>query len=286
MKIAYLILLHHKLEQFRYLLDAIYSTHDMFLIHIDRGSPSVFHRAVQACVGGFSNVGFLSSRPVAWGGWSVIAPELRAIEFFLKASRDWSYYINLSGQDYPIKPREVIRDTLKAAWPRNFVEVETFAEKRAYQPDDPHLKRRLTFDLFGIRRLVTPIPLPAPKLIDMDFKGSHWHMLSREFCDWMVDAPIRRHVERYLRFTSCPSEVFIQTMIMNSPFAEDRMGHSGREVIWPGPKVLDSGDYDRLMRSPALFARKFDQTKDPDILLRLAKSNGYIVPSPVEAIPS
>jgi hypothetical protein len=215
-----------------------------------------------------------------------VVPELRAIDFFLRASRDWSYYINLSGQDYPIKPRDVIRDTLKSAWPRNFIGVSKFADICISEPLDPHLKRRLTFDLFGRRRLITPFRLPAPKTINLDFKGPAWHILSRDFCHWLMNAPLRRQVERYLKFTLLPEEVFFQAMIMNSAFADTRMEHTGREVIWPGPKVLDNGDYDRLMQSPALFARKFDHAKHPDILSRMAKSQGYVVPPSFEAIRS
>jgi hypothetical protein len=286
MIVAYFIMLHHKLEQFRWLFEAIYSSEDLFLIHIDRTSPLAFHRAVEAYIGDRSNVEFLPAHRVAWGGWSLVVPGLRAIDFFLRCSRYWSYYINLSGQDYPIKPRGAIRDTLKESWPRNFVGVGRFADIRISEPDDPHLERRLTFDLFGRRRLETPFRLPAPTAINMDYKGPAWHILDRDFCRWMMNAPVRRAVERYLRWTLLPEEVFFQAMIMNSPFADTRIDHCGHEVIWPGPKVLDSGDYDHLMRSPALFARKFDEAKDPNILRRLAKSGGYAVPPILEGTPN
>jgi hypothetical protein len=37
-------------------------------------------------------------------------------------------------------------------------------------------------------------------------------------------------------------------------------------------------DYPRLAASPALYARKFDESIDRDILIRLAQDYGYAAP--------
>jgi hypothetical protein len=59
--------------------------------------------------------------------------------------------------------------------------------------------------------------------------------------------------------------------------------HYGREIIWPRgmsrPKTLTMDDYERLSASSALFARKFDQRQDRQILVSLARDHGYPVPA-------
>jgi hypothetical protein len=40
------------------------------------------------------------------------------------------------------------------------------------------------------------------------------------------------------------------------------------------------------MRSPNLFARKFDPAKDPDIIPRLAQTNGYVMRLHIESSQS
>jgi len=73
-------------------------------------------------------------------------------------------------------------------------------------------------------------------------------------------------------------------VVMNSKYQSLLAEHYGREIIWPrgksSPKTLTIEDYDRLSASSALFARKFDQRQDRQILVSLARDNGYHVPAP------
>jgi hypothetical protein len=69
-------------------------------------------------------------------------------------------------------------------------------------------------------------------------------------------------------------EHFFQTVIANSPF-RDRLGRVDSEPVlgvhyidWHrgSPKVLGVEDFERLIASPALFARQFETTEDSAIL--------------------
>jgi hypothetical protein len=277
-KLAYFVSLHHKPAQFRWLFDAIYSDSDLFCIHIDAKAPPDLVRAIQTHVGVRPNVTFLPRRRVNWGGWSQVRVELDAIRH-LVGRGSWHYYVNLSGQDYPLQSRHRIRERLREAWPRNFIRVWPFSLVRRLQPDDPHLRRDLCIEL-GSRVFRTRLRLPFPTKIDVAAKGAQWHCLTREFCCWLLETPLRAQVARHVRFTLVPDELFFQAMIVNGPFRETRCDYA-REIVWPGPKVLGMEDYERLSRSDALFGRKFDEAHDGEVLLRLAARNGYRAPAGV-----
>ncbi|BCS54647.1 glycosyl transferase [Geobacter sp. SVR] len=278
MKTAYFIIVHHKLNQFRWLFEAIYSGEDLFCIHADRKSGPEFQEQLRRMIGPRPNVIFLPPRRVIWGGWRLVAVELEAIRHLLAADADWKYYINLSGQDYPIKPLPTIKEILRAAWPRNFIRSWPFSAIRELEPDDPHLPRQLAFEAFG-RLVRTRYRLPFPRSLDIRFKGSNWHMLTREFCCWLLEDPLSRRVARMVRYTFIPDEIFFQAVIMNSPFREMRTDFR-RFVIWPGPKILGLEDYPRLLESDCLFGRKFDENHDRRVLQHLADDCGYRPPEP------
>lgn|SRR5215831_75874 len=283
MKIAYLIMIHNNFRQFQWLINAISNEEDYFLIHIDKRSDRTFSRQVKEYVGNRPNVEYLAPRRMTRFGWSIVETELQAIRELVAAKYEWSYLINVSGQDYPIKSTAAIKAALTAAWPQNFIDVIPFAKMAELDPYDPHLSRRLTFELLG-SFVETRIRLPFSKTIDIKYKGSAWFMHTRDFCEYAISTPVTHRVKRLMKYTWNPHELFFQALIMNSGYRSSRAAHYGREIIWPvrsaSPKTLGMEDYDRLSASPALFARKFDEAVDRQILLSLARDHGYPVPAP------
>lgn len=281
MKIAYFIMLHHKYTQFCWLFDAIYTEEDVFLIHVDKKSSSDFYSQVRSYVGTRSNVSFLPRRTVTYCGWSSVDTDLQAMKVHLQSGTDWQYFVNLSGQDYPIKPIGLMKKRLEAEWPRNFVRAWSFAKVRELDgPGDPHLKRLFVLDAFG-HLVRTRIRLPFPRSIDIKYKGSAWHIVTRDFCRWVLTDGMTKRIEELVKYTWNPDELFLSALIMNSPYRDLRTSHLqpdfGHEIIWPGPKTLRMEDYDRLAASNALFARKFDETVDRQVLVRLAGELGFPV---------
>jgi len=45
----------------------------------------------------------VEERKAFWGGYSLVDAELRGIKELLKMSLKWEFFINLSGQDFPLK---------------------------------------------------------------------------------------------------------------------------------------------------------------------------------------
>src|SRR5262249_18380827 len=142
MRIAYLLMIHDNFPQVRWVFNAIYTPDDYFVIHIDKVSTNTFQQQVKQYVGNLPNVKYLTSRRVTRFGWSVVETELRAIQEATSSEHKWKYLINVSGQDYPIKPIGNIKRKLAAEWPRNFIEVIPLAKMAEHDPHDPHLERR------------------------------------------------------------------------------------------------------------------------------------------------
>jgi hypothetical protein len=205
MKCVFYVAAYHKPYQFHWLYSAISNDADLLLLHVDRNAPEDIRAKYSAIASGRSNVIELPGRPVVWGGWSQVSAELAAIRFALQADRNWKYFINLSGQDYPIQSLATIRQVLADAWPRSFIRVWPFERVRTTEPDDPHLRGKVVIELFGRIRW---LPFRLPKLGDARYKGSSWHMLTRDFCRWLVLDPVPRRLANHLRFSFAPDEVF------------------------------------------------------------------------------
>src|SRR5215467_6901095 len=106
----------------------------------------------------------------------------------------------------------------------------------------------------------------------------------RDFCEYILSSPVTLEVKRLVKYTWNPDELFFQALIMNRGYRNSLAEHYGREIIWPGgsasPKTLGMEDYDLLCTSSALFARKFDEAVDRQVLTSLARDHGYQVPAP------
>jgi hypothetical protein len=88
--------------------------------------------------------------------------------------------------------------------------------------------------------------------------------------DWVGAHP---EYVRFFQRVHVPDEMFFQSIVMNSPFRDRVAPDDLRYIDWradsDSPAVLTSADFDRLMESGKLFARKFDPTLDREVLDRI-----------------
>ncbi len=277
-KIAYFIMVHHKPAQFEWLLRAVYSPEDLFLVHVDlksrlglkRDRRGVMTRVRAACAGK-PNVHLMRSRFTNWGGWSLSKLLIDAIAQALQLDADWGYFLNLSGQCYPLKPIATLRQELGDRADGVHVQMWPIAERPA---DDWHHRAHRMLEI-PFKAVVLPGRKPDPRSFTMANKGSQWVILPRAFCEWLVHAPITRRISSYMRSLLLTDELIMQTLVANGPFADRVAPHYGREIVWPGPKTFTIDDLAMLRASDAWFARKFDAERDPGLLTALADANGF-----------
>ena len=280
--IAYFILAHHRPQQLRWLVEALARPggphRDTIILHIDRKSMlglkaerrGIWQMA-KALAAEHPNVILMRPRFTNWGGWSLARIQLDAIAIALQASAEWSHFINLSGQCYPIKPTEQIRRTLAADPDQVFVEMRHLS---TLPDDDWHLRWHPMIEL-PHRAVKFKGPRRPPSGFELAFKGSQWSILPRAFCEWQQRAPIAKPIKRYLSRLLLSDELIVQTLVRNGPWRDKVAPHYGREIIFPGPKVMTRDDLPRLLSSSALFSRKFDHGRDPEVLPQLARQLGH-----------
>jgi len=113
--IAFSVLMFKDVEQFERLLRAIYRPQNLYCIHVDNKSHPDVHAAVTMIARCFENVFILQqSFDVHWGTFSVLEPELACMKRLLQHSKKWKYFINLTGQEFPLKTNWQIVRILKA----------------------------------------------------------------------------------------------------------------------------------------------------------------------------
>lgn len=85
-------------------------------------------------------------------------------------------------------------------------------------------------------------------------------------------------MRKFLKFCWGTDEFVIATMIMNSPFKDQVVNDNLRYIDWSegnaNPKILGLEDFDPILSSNMLFARKFDEHHDREILDKLDQSTG------------
>lgn len=101
MKLAYLIMAHKNPAQLERLIGAIHAPDNYYLLHVDRRAEANCHAAAAGLAKQYPEVELLRSRSCRWGGWSQVAVQLAGMKRLLRRADDWSFFINLSGQDFP-----------------------------------------------------------------------------------------------------------------------------------------------------------------------------------------
>ena len=110
--VAYSILTYVDFEQSERLLRAIYRPNNHYCIHVDGKASSTFRQAWSAVAACFNNVFLVKSINVTRGDASNLHATLNcARELFKRKS--WRYFINLTGQEFPLKTNFEIANILK-----------------------------------------------------------------------------------------------------------------------------------------------------------------------------
>jgi len=121
--LAFSIVMFRDVELFERLLRAIYRPQNFYCVHVDKKSALTVHRAVAAIASCFTNV-FIAPRvvDVYWGTFTVLESELICMETLLAFSKKWQYFINLTGQEFPLKTNWDIVKILKVFRGANNIE--------------------------------------------------------------------------------------------------------------------------------------------------------------------
>lgn len=267
--IAYLILVHRYPNQFKRLFRAIYHPANHYLIHVDKRSGTGLQKEIQDFLAGYPNASMLKSEKTLWGGYSLVDAELRGIKELLKMGPKWEFFINLSAQDFPLKSQAYIHNFLGLNKGKDFLKV---ANQSRLRPDT--LSRIENYVTESGDDIINAPVLKRPFLRGVTpYIGNQWMILSRRFCEFVSHSPEVEKFKKFYRNTFIADEGFFQTVIMNTSYKGTIVNDDKRTIDWVPmgtiklrPRDFTFQDADFLMASQDLFARKFDETVDGDIL--------------------
>lgn len=267
-KIAYLILVHRFPKQFKRLFKAIYDQENYYLIHLDKKAESKTRADVEEFLVDYPNAYILESKNVVWGGYSMVQAELNGMKYLLDINATWDFFINLSGQDFPLKSQEFIRDYLSQNRGNNFIKIANQASER------PETMNRIENYFEETENGFSGTPYERAYLEDIvPYIGGQWMILTRDCCEFICNSKEIVKFERYYQNTLIADESFFQTVIMNTSFKGKVINDDKRAIIWiPDgdiklrPKTFTMSDLAFLSTGDNLFARKFDDNVDAFIL--------------------
>jgi hypothetical protein len=290
---AYLIAAHNKPEQLCRLLRLLDDVQNDLYLHIDRKANDISADMLRAQVK-HAAISFVPRMDANWGSEVFIDVIVSLLE--AAARTEHAYYHFLSGVDLPLKTQSEIRAFFRAHAGSEFVafDRETVDQKMLKKriglyympiPARPVWRRAFHYVASGWLRLQRLFGVNRLKNCDVVFqKGAVWFSITHAFAVYaLAHAPQYRN---YYRRSVCADEIWLQTILANSPFMQNRffMGWNDepaatmRFIDWPenarSPRVLTMRDYDALTASGMLFARKFDDSVDQEVIDRIVQALG------------
>ncbi len=274
--IAYFLLVHRYPAQFKRLFKAIYQPGNQYVVHIDKSSGDELAHDIAAFLAPYQGVAILEPQAALWGGYSLVEAELRGMARLLEMDTRWSHYINLSGQDFPLKTQNYIRQFFAANPGRQFIRALDQARQR---PDTMNrvshmfVEEHGAMTATGVARSFLPGAHP--------YIGTQWKAVTRSFCEYVCHDLRAERFKAFYRNSFIADEAFFQTVMMNSGDHGTVMNDDLRMIDWVPdgdiklrPRNYETADFDSLRRSTDLFARKFDAEHDSGILTLLERHLG------------
>lgn len=271
--IGYFLLVHRFPEQFKRLFRAIYAPGNQYVVHVDKSSGAAMADDIAAFLEPYQGAVMLDRQDALWGGYSLVDAELRGMALLLKMDPRWTHYINLSGQDFPLKSQDYIRQFFAANPAKQFIRA---LDQRKDRPDTMN---RISHMFTEARGMVAPTGIARSFLAgDTPFIGTQWKAVTRSFCQYVCHDPRAERFKTFYRNSFIADEAFFQTVIMNSGDQGEVMNDDLRMIDWVPdgdiklrPRDYGVADFDTLRFSPNLFARKFNAEDDPQILTLLER---------------
>jgi len=282
MRIAYLILAHDNPQHVRRMIRALREEWTEFYIHVDRKAPRGLFDDLRT----EPQTHLIADRISAcWGGYSLVQAALNLMTAAFNDKEDTDRFVLLSGADYPIRSNREIRrffennpaecigrmkmPTPDGRKPLAWLETLYFEKARGnYMPVRVLLTQTNRFLARFYKRNYRPV------LGDLvPYAGSQWWALSREAVSYILDfIPANRRLVRFYKRAHIPDEMFLPTILGNSPLSE-RITRSVTFADWSkgksrNPGAISQEHIDRFAdpefelndiegRGPCLFARKF-----------------------------
>ncbi len=270
-KHAYLIMAYNHAELLKKLITLLDDVRNDIFIHIDLDSDFPINDLMNMTKN--AKLYFINRISIRWAEYSQVEAELRLLKAATKNDK-YHYYHLLSGMDMPLKTQNEIHDFFED---KHNEFIATVPKEGKYQIEHvkyyyPLLKFK-SFRKSKILKLTSHILVKVQKILNVSkikkFENMHfydgwtWFSITDDFARFVLS----KESEIYTIFknSKAPDEMVFQTLAMNSEFKvklysiTDLKEGSMRFIDWKrgSPYVWKEKDFNELIDSPYMFARKF-----------------------------
>lgn len=289
---AYLILAHKNLGQLKTLVELLDDRRNDIFVHVDSKTAGFDERDWDGLTKQSRLIFINPRRNVNWGGVSIMRAELDLLETATKTGA-YDYYHLLSGQDLPIKPQDEIHRFFDENAGKEFLNLWEFKKSTLsrfhyftiFPEGESRFRTRIVNHIF--KGLQMAVGFKINRGVDFRF-GSQWFSITDALARYTVSQ--RDWLEKVFRRTSTCDEIFMATLVWASPFRNNLFiptaVRSQKEVNMSNMRFIDwtrgksirhpwtflASDLPLLKSLPHMWARKFDENVDPEII-RLVKSD-------------
>ncbi|WAR03784.1 GCNT1-like protein, partial [Mya arenaria] len=267
--LAFSIVIYKDFQMFELLMRAIYRPQNLYCVHMDNTATVEFKQRVTNVSGCFENV-FLASQEVnvRWGTMSAFKPDLVCMQDMLRKGGNWKYFINLTGQELPLRTNYELVKILRVLDGKNIIECEQYNEDRIKGAGAPP---------FGVQAI----------------KGSIHSLLARKFVAFILRNQKSRRIINWAARTYIPDEMTLPTIHCNpslnapgglqEPFRKYRWEVLQRYKVWGkfglhpcngkfvrGICIFGPKDFPTLVGRHELFVNKFNLDYNFDVAVCLA----------------
>lgn len=272
-----MILAHNQYDRLQELIEVLDDERNDIYVHIDVKVGELPLLSAKK-----SKIILLEDRvDVRWGDVSVVEAEYCLMQAAYSSGAQYRYYHLLSGVDLPLKSQEEIHAFFEQYDGYDFI---GYYQGELSQELDRKVQRYHLFarDFRGdaslgsqLKRIVRAIAIRIEELVGyrrypkMRFaKGTQWFSITNN----LVSGVLKRKAEvlKLYRATFCPDEIFLHTLALDKSLGanifdlKDEARGCQRYIGWQDGELKDfvDEDYDRIVSSNLLFARKFGTSSD------------------------
>ncbi len=255
-----------------------------FYIHFDRKSKESLESIRKL---GGSRVHLFNSYHVNYAGLNHLKAILFLCEEALK-NKDNAYFHLITAEDYPVKNAEGFEDAMNSG--KNYMECFSVPcdfwsgnggldRLSYYRPYDLfNSKKRIgSYALIGLFKLQKALRVKRPisrKHLPLNGGSTYWS-LQRETVQGVINySRTQPAFLKRLKHTFCPEEFYFQTVILRLQNSDTIVNDNLRYTDWTSgrggyPAFLDETDFETVLASNKLFARKLDFKKSEALRVSL-----------------
>lgn len=276
-RIAYFISAYKAPESVIRIVNVLNRESDYFYIHFDKAKSQDFEswkrQIEKECH--TKNLKIVSEFDCKWSFFGIVDATLSAMSFF--ETLNYDYFINLTGECYPLKSTDEISETL-AEKKFGFLTFWKLPYEGWYKGGMNRINNRfyaLPKRGYPYVRLIQ-IPRFRKKLpCNLEPYGG-WSLccLPKDLVSYIVEFTKKNpQIRTFFKRAHAPSELFVQTILMNSPFKDRIINDNKRYIdfIEAHPRTLTIRDFELFKKGEWLFGRKFNPNIDKKILDQIDK---------------